>query len=152
MKAATPPVFCTSAIACRVRVVFPDASGPKISMTRPRGNPPTPSAISRPSDPVEIAGTSAGASASPSFMIAPFPYCFSIWDRARSNARFLSSFSAMDVPPIKVKVADYTQLQSGNLETNAREDGINGGIQIAGRTGYNTVSDGAICGSVSDFG
>jgi hypothetical protein len=34
----------------------------------------------------------------------------------------------MDVPPIKVKVADYTQLQSGNLETNAREDGINGGI------------------------
>ncbi len=34
---------------------MPDDSGPKISMTRPRGTPPTPSARSRESDPVGIA-------------------------------------------------------------------------------------------------
>jgi hypothetical protein len=30
-----PPCFCASAIACRARVVFPEASGPYISTTRP---------------------------------------------------------------------------------------------------------------------
>src|SRR6185295_11867642 len=86
--------------------------GPKISATRPRGSPPTPRAISSPSDPVEIAGISTGASAPPSFMMAPFPYCFSIWDRARSSARFLSSFSAMGAPLCDREIGgDYTQVE-----------------------------------------
>ena len=37
IKAAVPLAFCTSAIACRVRVVLPDDSGPYISITRPLG-------------------------------------------------------------------------------------------------------------------
>jgi hypothetical protein len=41
-----------------VSVVLPEDSGPKISMTRPRGMPPTPSAISSPSEPVGIDSTS----------------------------------------------------------------------------------------------
>src|SRR6185503_799772 len=112
MKAAVPPAFCASAITCRVNVVLPEDSGPKISITRPRGSPPTPSAISSPSDPVEIAGISTEASAPPSFMMAPFPYCFSIWDRARSSARFLSSFSAMCTPLVDREIGgDYTQVR-----------------------------------------
>ncbi|OPZ68074.1 MAG: hypothetical protein BWY81_01020 [Firmicutes bacterium ADurb.Bin467] len=47
MNAAVPPRFCASAIACSASVVFPDDSGPNISMIRPRGRPPTPSAKSR---------------------------------------------------------------------------------------------------------
>jgi len=38
-------------------VVFPEDSGPKISVTRPRGIPPTPSAWSSSSDPVGIVAT-----------------------------------------------------------------------------------------------
>src|SRR5881409_839738 len=93
INAATPPAFCASAITCKESVVLPEASGPKISITRPRGKPPTPSARSSPNDPDEMAGTSAGISAVPSLMMAPFPYCFSIWESAKSSARFLSSFS-----------------------------------------------------------
>ena len=40
---------------CSERVVLPDDSGPKISMMRPRGTPPTPRAASTPIEPVEIA-------------------------------------------------------------------------------------------------
>ena len=36
---------------------LPELSGPKISTMRPRGSPPTPSAISRPREPVEIDST-----------------------------------------------------------------------------------------------
>jgi hypothetical protein len=59
-------------------VVFPDDSGPYTSTIRPRGNPPVPSAISTPSDPVEMTGTSTGASPVPRRISAPLPNCFSI--------------------------------------------------------------------------
>ena len=49
-----PPFFCASAMTCSASVVLPELSGPKISMMRPRGRPPMPSAISSPSEPVEI--------------------------------------------------------------------------------------------------
>ena len=55
MKAAVPPVFCADATAWSASVVLPEAYGPKISMTRPRGNPPTPRAMSMASEPVEMA-------------------------------------------------------------------------------------------------
>ena len=41
MNAAAPPAFCACAITCSAMVVLPDDSGPKISITRPRGKPPT---------------------------------------------------------------------------------------------------------------
>ena len=96
MKAATPPRFCACAIACSASVVLPDDSGPKISMTRPRGRPPTPSAQSRLIDPVEIAGIGAMASLPPSRMIEPLPNCFSICPTASSTAfaRSLSTRSS----------------------------------------------------------
>src|SRR3954466_14619762 len=95
MKAAVPPSFCTSAMTCSVRVVLPDDSGPYISTTRPRGRPPTPSARSRPSDPVDTTSMSLIASAS-IFMIEPLPNCFSIWESAAANALdLLSSISSV---------------------------------------------------------
>ena len=95
MKAATPPFFWASPMVCSVRVVLPEDSGPNISVTLPLGIPPTPSAISSPKDPVDIAGTSAGPLSVPNLMIAPFPNCFSICERASSNAFILCSFSPM---------------------------------------------------------
>src|SRR5262245_42217412 len=58
-------------------------------MTRPLGMPPTPSARSSPSEPVEVAST-VSACDSPSFMIEPLPKDFSICDSAVSKALFLS--------------------------------------------------------------
>jgi hypothetical protein len=49
-------------------VVLPELSGPKISMMRPRGKPPMPSAQSTPIEPVGMALTSTFG-VSPSFMI-----------------------------------------------------------------------------------
>ena len=56
INAAIPPCFWTSAIACIVNVVFPEDSGPYISITLPLGYPPTPSAKSRP---IELAACKA---------------------------------------------------------------------------------------------
>ncbi len=49
---------------CSESVVFPDDSGPKISIMRPRGTPPMPSAQSRPIEPVGIASI-------PTFAVLP---------------------------------------------------------------------------------
>ncbi len=57
MKAATPPRFWASAMTCWQTVVLPDDSGPKISVIRPRGMPPTPSARSRAIEPVGMKST-----------------------------------------------------------------------------------------------
>ena len=57
---------------------LPEDSGPKISLIRPRGNPPTPSAASSEMEPVEITATGTIASFDPSRKIEPFPNCFSI--------------------------------------------------------------------------
>src|SRR3954451_19697813 len=67
-------------------------------MTRPRGSPPMPSAMSRPSEPVEMASTSYDAAASPRRMTEPFPNCFSICPSAALSA-FLR-LSSMCVDPL----------------------------------------------------
>ena len=77
MKATTPPRCCASARTCWQSVVLPDDSGPKISVIRPRGMPPTPRARSRAIEPVGMKSTYC-RSAEPSFMIDPRPNCFSI--------------------------------------------------------------------------
>src|SRR6266568_4025951 len=81
-----PPRFCASATTCRAMVVFPLASGPNTSTTRPRGKPPTPSAESNEMAPVGITSTGTSGSLVPRRMIAPLPNCFSIWLRAKSIA------------------------------------------------------------------
>src|SRR5947208_3241014 len=65
-------------------VVFPEDSGPKISTTRPRGKPPTPSAASNEIAPVGITEIGTMASFDPSRMMEPLPNCFSICANARS--------------------------------------------------------------------
>lgn len=60
-------------------------------MILPFGTPPRPSAISRLKEPVGMVSTFMFAAESPSFMTAPFPYCFSICPSAASSARSLSS-------------------------------------------------------------
>ena len=62
MKAATPPRRWASAMTCWQTVVLPDDSGPKISVIRPRGMPPTPSARSRAIEPVGMKSTCCRAS------------------------------------------------------------------------------------------
>src|SRR5919106_2695969 len=86
MNATTPPRFCASARTCWQSVVLPLDSGPKISVIRPRGTPPTPRARSSATEPVETAGTFC-ASRSPRRMIEPRPNCFSIWRMAALTAR-----------------------------------------------------------------
>src|SRR5256885_6952469 len=97
-----PPGACACAITCKPMVVLPDDSGPKISTTRPRGTPPTPSAASNEIAPVEITEIGTMASFDPSRMIDPFPNCFSICANARSIARARSS--AMDTSPVRTTI------------------------------------------------
>ena len=52
-------------MTCRAMVVLPEDSGPKISTTRPRGKPPTPSAASNEIEPVEITEIGTMASFAP---------------------------------------------------------------------------------------
>ena len=90
MNATTPPRACASARTCWQTVVLPDDSGPKISVIRPRGMPPTPSARSSAIEPVGIVSRTS-FSRDPSFMIAPRPNCFSIVARAASTALLRSA-------------------------------------------------------------
>src|SRR5438477_11631519 len=85
MNATTPPRRCASARMCWQSVVLPDDSGPKISVIRPRGTPPTPSARSSAIEPVGMTSI-AWIEADPSFMIEPRPNCFSIARMAASTA------------------------------------------------------------------
>ena len=91
MKPAMPPRFCTSATMCRATVVLPEDSGPYTSTILPLGTPPNPRAISRLMEPVGTVSIFIFALESPSFMTDPFPYAFSIWVRAASNAFNFSS-------------------------------------------------------------
>src|SRR5688572_28875564 len=81
-----PPVFWAWATTCRARVVLPEDSGPYTSTMRPRGSPPTPRAMSSPSEPVGTTFTSGGAISSPRRMMLPFPNCFSMVETASSMA------------------------------------------------------------------
>ena len=60
-------------MTCWQTVVLPDDSGPKISVIRPRGMPPTPSARSSAIEPVGITSIRLMIDADPSFMIEPSP-------------------------------------------------------------------------------
>ena len=80
----------------RERVVFPEASGPKTSTTRPRGIPPTPSAASTASEPVGMTNMTCSGW-SPSRMIEPLPNCRSICVSAVSTARHFSVDFTLDM-------------------------------------------------------
>src|SRR5215475_9010565 len=70
-------------------------------MTRPRGRPPMPSAMSRPSEPVDTVSTSIDCMFLPSRMIEPLPKLRSIWESAASRAFDLS----MDDPSTRRSAA-----------------------------------------------
>src|SRR6476620_11332845 len=118
MKAATPPLRCASAITCWQSVVLPDDSGPKTSVIRPRGMPPTPSARSSAIEPVGIVSTCC-RSAEPRRMIEPEPNCFSIARIAASTARprsapavfspFRSITAIVTLLPVRVRAPGSTQ-------------------------------------------
>src|SRR6266496_1608302 len=100
MYAAAPPCRCALATMCNANVVLPLDSGPKISVTRPRGIPPIPMAASRLMAPVGIVSTRTRGESAPIRMIAPLPHVFSICVMARfkaflrSSESFATSFSA----------------------------------------------------------
>ena len=60
-------------------------------MTRPRGRPPTPKAMSRPREPVGMVSISTACWFFPSRMIEPLPNARSICERAASSALVLST-------------------------------------------------------------
>src|SRR5689334_18286965 len=93
MYAAAPPSRCACATTCSASVVLPLDSGPKISVTRPRGMPPMPIAASRLMAPVGIASTRTRGESAPIRMIAPLPQVFSICVMARFRAFLRSSES-----------------------------------------------------------
>jgi hypothetical protein len=77
---------------CKDRVVLPEDSGPNISIILPLGIPPTPRAISRPSDPVGTTFTFT-LGVSPNFMIAPSPNFVWILFKVFSRTVLLPSLS-----------------------------------------------------------
>ena len=96
MNAASPPAFWAWAMTWSERVVLPEDSGPKISTTRPRGMPPTPSAASTAREPVGMTAM-AVSGRSPRRMIEPLPNCRSIWVSAVSTARHFSLDLTLDM-------------------------------------------------------
>ena len=86
------------------KVDLPADSAPKISVTRPRGIPPVPSAMSIAKDPVEMDSVTRLLLISPKRMTAPLPWSFSMLLRAMSSAAFLSVpilsfFITRHIPP-----------------------------------------------------
>ena len=79
----------------------PRIPGRRSRSTRPRGRPPTPSAMSRPSEPVDIVSISTGFWSLPSRMIEPLPNARSICASAASRAFVLS----MDEPSTRRSAA-----------------------------------------------
>src|SRR5207248_4069549 len=93
IDAAPPPCRWECATTCNASVVLPLDSGPKISVTRPRGIPPMPIAASRLIAPVGIASTRTWGESAPIRMMAPLPHVFSICVIARLSALRRSSVS-----------------------------------------------------------
>src|SRR2546422_3752096 len=93
MYAAAPPWRWAFATTCNASVVLPLDSGPKISVTRPRGMPPIPIAASRLIAPVGMTSTRTRGESAPIRMMAPLPQVFSIWVMARLRAFLRSSES-----------------------------------------------------------
>src|ERR1700753_2400406 len=100
----------------RVMVVLPEDSGPKTSITRPRGKPPTPRAASKLMEPVEMTEIGSRASLDPRRTMEPLPNCFSIWERASSTALARSSIAGMAKLLQKEWLAkrDYRDFQAEN--------------------------------------
>src|SRR3954462_7388025 len=80
-----PPLRWASATTCMASVDLPDDSGPKISTTRPRGKPPTPSARSSDNAPVWMDSMPIEVF-SPIRMMEPLPNCLSMAANATSSA------------------------------------------------------------------
>src|SRR5947199_7639534 len=93
MYAAAPPWRCALPTTCSASVVLPLDSGPKISVTRPRGMPPIPIAASRLIAPVGMISTRTRGESAPIRMMAPLPQVFSICVIARLRAFLRSSES-----------------------------------------------------------
>src|SRR2546429_7627970 len=93
MYAAAPPWRWAFAPTGSASVVLPLDSGPKISVTRPRGIPPIPIAASRLIAPVEIPATRTWGESAPMRMMDPLPQVFSICVIAKVNAFRRSSES-----------------------------------------------------------
>src|SRR5256714_4531942 len=116
-------------MTCSARVVLPADSGPYSSVTRPRGMPPTPSARSSSSAPVGMTVISRCAACSPSFMIEPLPWLFTICAIAVSSA---FSFS-IQMPPRSLRRVFY--VEGCNAISSLQERPI--------RTWYRTVVRGS---------
>ena len=116
MNAAMPPFACASAIMCRQTVVLPEPSGPKTSMIRPRGMPPTPSAMSSASEPDGMTVMPAPIGCSPSFMTAPLPNCFSICCSVTSSI-FSRSIALSSLCPLGSPVRRIRRRSSPIAET-----------------------------------
>src|SRR6266513_1252880 len=91
MYAAAPPWRWAFATTCSASVVLPLDSGPKISVTRPRGMPTIPIAASRLIAPVGMTSTRTRGESAPIRMMAPLPQVFSICVIARLRAFLRSS-------------------------------------------------------------
>src|SRR5438552_2661484 len=146
MKAQIPPFFWASATVWSASVVFPEDSGPKISTTRPRGSPPTPSAMSSPSEPDGMVSMSIERSFLPSRMIEPLPKLRSIWASAASRAFDLS----MDDPSTRRSAACdmFAILMTGFPNaSNDWERGVPLPIRSQERTRFVLTSQGGYCTS-----
>src|SRR3954451_12494507 len=117
MNAAMPPARWALATACSATVVLPEDSGPKTSMTRPRGSPPMPRATSRAIEPVGMTSIG-GRLFSPRRITDPLPNWRSICARAVSSAFSRSAGAGMSSP-----------LERALAERRA--DGVVGGV-VAG--------------------
>src|SRR6516162_2110517 len=111
-------------------------------MTRPRGSPPMPSAMSRPSEPVDTVSTSIDCMFLPSRMIEPLPKLRSICESAASRAFDLS----MDDPSTRrsaalISRAPYDRDSEGT-EGAASAAGLR---QLAMEGAYTICSKFAIC-------
>src|SRR5258708_38809259 len=87
-----------------------------MSVPRPRGTPPMPSARSRASAPVETASMSI-CGRSPIFMTEPFPNCSSIWLIAASIAFCLSICLSISVPSSSSCQSPYRGGMTGKQHT-----------------------------------
>src|SRR6185437_8610122 len=111
-----------------------------ISTTRPRGRPPTPSAISSPSEPEEMVSISIERSFLPSRITEPLPNWRSIWDSAADRALVLSMEDPSTIR--RAVAADMVVLLMAGIRE--RDKGNNGSVRIAG-TLYHVCSLFAIC-------
>src|SRR3954470_9334880 len=137
MYAATPPARCALATTWRQGVAVPLHSGAKISVTRPRGIPPTPIAASRLIAPVGMDSTRT-RSVDPIFMMAPLPQFFSIWAIARFSAFFLSSLTVDTAISFHPVVRRFDLAGRWDFTRAGRAGTANNALHPGTRTNYET--------------